>query len=139
MSDAIRRALADPVVKERQRAGLRAVWQQPGYRMHQIRERQSRSYDPDNSRAALALAMTAEARLKASASHRRTREKGAEHQRRMVREMAAMAGVGPEMRDVELMRLWLSHGLRQTYLAEWLGVHPRSLSSWVRGKRVPRG
>lgn len=138
MSDAHRNVMSRPDVRERQRAGVRKLWQNRDYRLKQIAERQSRQYDIDQAMRGLQHAMTPEARAKAHAAHCRARQIAADHQRRIMAEMAALAGVTDRMRDVDLMRQWLASGMRQNTLAEWLGVHPRTLSNWVRLGIKPR-
>jgi hypothetical protein len=138
MSAAHKNAMARPEVRARQSEGVLKLWQNRDYRLKQIAERQSRQYDIDQAMRGLQNAMTPEARAKAYAAHCRARQAAAEHQRHIVAEMAALAGVTNSMRDVDLMRQWLASGLRQNTLAEWLLVHPRTLSNWVRLGIKPR-
>lgn len=111
----------------------KANWQRLEYRLHMVKRRQEVLPTREHSMAAISHARTPEAAAKAAERQRAAFDAAAARQQRMLGEMASRANVGPEMRDVVLMREWMSWGIRQSTLCRWLGVPARTLSGWARG------
>jgi len=130
-SETARQSLADPEVRARMSEAAKAHWRQSSYRLAQVTTRRGMAPPREQSLAGLAHAYTPEALEKKRKGLRRAQDAALVHQDRMVAEMASRANVEPSMRDVGLMREWLSCGLRQSTLARWLGVGARSVSHWV--------
>jgi len=125
-------ALRRPEVFAKLSAASKAKWQRPEFREKLTAFRRANPPPPAVWMPALAKAQTPEAHAKSQEGCWKTWAASRAHQERMVAEMAALACVGPEMRDVALMQTWLLCGLRLGTLARWLGVNRHSVREWVR-------